>query len=104
MKNCTPKTVARELQRISDAADAAEALVIAAIRSKYVIPFCNRKGWRFTAGMGSWSFDDGKGNYRFERDEIPARIYAMLWENSVTSRNGIGALMADYTPANYKRV
>lgn len=102
MKTCTPATVARELQRITDIADAAEQKVIDAIRTKYVIPFCDRKGWKFYAGMGTWSFYDSKGDSFYAQDQLPARLYAMLSENSVTSQNDIGSLMAYYTPANYK--
>ena len=66
----------------------------------YVIPFCDKKGWRFTAGMGGFSFNDKDGRY-VEHDRLPKRLLAVL-EGELLGRNNAGALMDDYTPTNYK--
>lgn len=102
----TPAFVAKELERLLDQYNAGTAQLIDAIRSKYVIPYCERTGMRFRAGNGSWSFDNGKGKYMGEwrdaSEDLPKRMYELLVTEVAVSRNDLGSLMADYTPTTYK--
>ncbi len=72
--------------------------IAAAARAKYVIPFCDRKGWKFTAGMG---FRNTEGVYIGWAVVLPARLYTALTAE-VLSGQELGSLMADYTPTSYK--
>ena len=89
--------LARALEREADKA-------MAEARTKYVIPFCDRTGMRFIAGMGSWSFDkpgcESIGSWNSE--DLPKRLRDVLTVEYPIGRCDAGSLMADYTPKNYK--
>lgn len=72
-------------------------------RAKYIIPYCNRKQWQFSAGMGSWCFYDSKGRY-IDRDDaarvLPKRVYAAL--TAIVINLEAGCHMRSYTPDNYQ--
>lgn len=87
-----------------------ENALIDAIQHDLLIPFCNRTGLRFTAGMGTWSFDKpnrwntGKDWYGSDHKPpgISKTLYDLLREGSACRLNDLGSLMQDYTPPNYK--
>lgn len=105
--------MSKYLKRIEAAraeADKVMQAVIDQVRIDLLIPYCNRTKLRFTAGMGSWSFD--KANlwkteqvYWGRCDKLPGRIpstlYDFLHEDAVTSQNDLGSLMEDYTPPGW---
>jgi hypothetical protein len=93
----------RELDRTAAAAERAEQVAVDAARVKYVIPFCDRTGYRLSAGMGSWSFHRDTGpqwshmlNYHDEK-HIPARVYAVMTAETSNGQDA-GSMMQDYTP------
>lgn len=94
----------RELDKIAAVAERAEAVAIEAARAKYVVPFCDRTGYRLSAGMGSWSFhrDTGPEWLRQlghdDKVSIPARVYAVMTAAVINRYNDAGSLMEDYTP------
>lgn len=99
------------IDRIRADADKRTEAVIASARLALLVPYCERTGMRFTAGMGTWSFDywDRYGTHQFISDwdelktkRIPRGLYNFLCELDVTSRNDLGAVMEDYTPSTYK--
>jgi hypothetical protein len=109
--------------------DQVEALAMQ-VREQYVIPFCDKHGLRFVAGMGSWCFWDSKGTYLFEAMEhigddwsTDERGLGYLHSGEETKRyrckrmlhllatppdgfNGspLGSLMDDYTPKALEKV
>lgn len=98
--------------RAADVYCAAMGDLAESIRQDLVIPFCERTGMRFCAGMGSWDFN-GKGKSfagwqeRAElraRHRLGARLYdALTIEWGVGSgRQDVGSLIASYTPTTYK--
>jgi hypothetical protein len=109
-----------EIERIREAAETAQDVVIAKVRVELLIPFCERTGLRFTAGNGTWSFDkrdkygvqqhygtDDVDLYRkrgplLTAFKMPLTLAQFLQENHVGSLNDLGSLMEDYTPANWK--
>jgi hypothetical protein len=102
----------KQVERIMEEANARQDAVIAEVRRTLLIPFCDRKGWRFTAGMGSWSFDfskpvnfaDSLGGWDQEECKrlIPKQLLEFLQTDATTCNNDLGSLMEDYTPSNYK--
>lgn len=70
--------------------------------AKHVVPYCDKKGYAFTAGMGGFSFDDGKGRY-LDRDELPKRLRAVVSAELLYQANDAGSLMPDYRPENYPK-
>lgn len=89
---------ARECERKCDVA-------IEYARKKYVIPFCEKHGCKFIAGMGSWSFHGGSIGQMggWCDDRLPKRLLAVLRnEHPLNHNNDCGSLMADYVPTNYK--
>ncbi len=107
----TPAQLTQALDRLQASIRAQEDTIIAQVRAKYVIPYCDRYGLRFTAGMGSWSFDNGKTGYYeihiggwSNPHELPKRIWDCL-NRSLPSNPGqdLGSVMEDYTPKNYRK-
>lgn len=103
----------KAIDRIALQAEKELAKLIAEARAKYVVPFCDKHGCRFSAGMGSWSFHGGDlphGGYWDEgylsgsaAERIPKRLYAVLSaEYPLNRNNDCGSLMESYTPANYR--
>lgn len=97
------------IDRIAIAAEKALDKVIAEARAKYVIPFCDKHGCKFSAGMGSWSFHGGKIGYgdgylgRQDETQLPKRLYTVLtMEYPLNRMNDCGSLMQDYKPLNFK--
>lgn len=99
------KLALNELQKQTDRA--LDALCDA-IRAEYVVPYCDRHGYRFTAGMGSWSFTRSNGpEYRqhigsWNDELLPKALRTVLQLDHFTSNNDLGSMMQDYTPPNWK--
>ena len=94
------KAIEREQARYEKAVDA----LIDAARTKYVIPYCERTGRKFVAGMGGWSFhaDDGRTNISgWNADTLPKRLREVLETDYGMHRNDCGSMMQDYTPTTY---
>lgn len=105
----TPNEMSKAIDRVAKAADIELDKIIEAARQKYVIPFCDKHGCEFSAGMGSWSFHGGRIGYgdgylgRNDEKAIGKRLYAVLaMEYPLNRMNDCGSLMRDYTPANFK--
>lgn len=84
--------------------------LIAAVRAELLVPYCNRAGLRFTAGMGSWSFDKPNRygstdwfSYNEPPPRIPKTLLAFLRQHAIDCNNDLGSLMQDYTPPNYRQ-
>lgn len=88
--------------------------LIATARQKLLIPYCNRTGQRFSAGMGTWVFFrklpngqeqqvGGFDDHSAAAKRIPKTLRSFLEAESGLCRNDLGALMEDYTPPNYER-
>lgn len=71
------------------------------IRTRIVIPYCERTGMRFKAGMGSWSFDHPTKGYQFNED-APKYVREPLGDE-LLSRQDIGSVILDYTPKGYTK-
>lgn len=76
---------------------------IADVRTRLVIPYCDRHGCRFIAGMGGWNFvwPDGRRATHEEWSDVrlPKRMCDALCTDYPLSRsNDCGSMMADYTP------
>ncbi len=100
----TPAQIVARIDR-ADAAYWKEIEAIAdVVRNKYVIPYCDRTGLRFT-GMGSWSFD-GKGKHIGDWDskgQLPQRLDNLLHTGTVNTRTDLAMMMEDYTPKGWKK-
>lgn len=83
------------------------------VRTELVIPFCDRKGWRFVAGMGTWNFvkPKAKGHEGVSIWDEPTdaegrrRFGVRLWnalQADVISGQSLGSLIPDYTPPGYE--
>jgi hypothetical protein len=88
-----------------DAIDAAATQA----RTLHVIPFCNRHGWKFIAGMGTWSFRDSAGEHHgtweIDNEAAGRSFYGVrLWDALTAETIGgqdLGSLIEDYTPPGY---
>lgn len=75
------------------------------IRARYVVPFCDRTGMNFSAGMGSWSFHDQKGRSigttyaDWGLKPLPKRLRAALEIDAPGFNQDIGSLIPSYFPA-----
>jgi phosphorylcholine metabolism protein LicD len=77
------------------------------IRNEVIVPFCDKHGLSFRSGMGTWILE-GHGKVYASWDEdvhrfMPKKLYEALtipWH--LGARQDLGALIQDYTPANYK--
>ena len=99
----------KQIEAISAEAEMKADGLIALVREKLLIPYCDRTGLRFTSGMGSWSFDKkgvtyGDWDADFPPPKIPKTLYDFLTSGYVTNPqyNDCGSMMLDYTPANWK--
>lgn len=102
----------RALDALRAQTEKSEERLIAEARAALLIPFCDRTGFRFTAGMGTWSFDkkDKRGHSvdiagwdTPSLKRLPAGLLAFLQSDSVCYRNNdLGSLMEDYTPKGWK--
>jgi hypothetical protein len=78
------------------------------LRAEFVVPYCDRRGYRFTAGLGSWSFDRPNGPPERRQiggwnDELlPKTLREVLRMDYFTDNNDLGSMMEDYTPPNWK--
>ncbi len=89
------------------------------IRKHFVIPYCDKTGRRFSAGMGTWCFIDEHGNFYSDRQSkfyfcddgdveqwsasLPPDLCDILEAKTIFRTGDLGAHMQDYTPANYGR-
>lgn len=99
----------KALDAISDEAQKKADALIAHVRETLLIPYCNRTGLRFTAGMGSWSFDKkgvtyGDWDEDFPPPKISKTLYDFLKSGYPTNSNynDCGSMMLDYAPPNWK--
>jgi hypothetical protein len=75
------------------------------VRRELIIPFCDRTGYQFSAGMGSWSFHkDGKMLSDWDDSNVgngvkglPKKIYDALHAETLFN-NDLGSLIEDYKP------
>lgn len=95
------KALDKAIERIERQAVVSVEALADRYRTSHVIPYCDRHGLRFTAGMGEWSFDDGNGNY-CDSSDLPKRLSDVLTTSVLNGRQGLGSLMLDYVPPNYK--
>ena len=92
------------IQRITESFSATLDSEIARIQRETIIPFCDKHGYRFIAGMGTWNFThktrESIGGWN--SDELPARILSTLRiEYPLNRGQDIGSMMPDYTPPNF---
>ena len=89
-------------QQRSDAIQAAIDAIAVDVIEKYVKPFCDKHGYKFCCGMGSWNFDDSKGK-QVDDSRLPTWLVELLeWDVGGTLRVGIGSWTGcDYTPPTY---
>jgi hypothetical protein len=114
VEDCTPARVKDVLDRLADEYDAGVSELARVVREKYIIPLCDKHRLRFTAGNGSWSFDDEKGNYWVLPDDqaahgdskrtLPRRLVEI---DRLPLLNHYWSLLAtyteDYQPKDWKR-
>jgi hypothetical protein len=95
-------------------ADRAETAYYAALDAigadvwrELLIPFCERRGWRFRSGMGSWNFDAPRGNPPASwwdqadiRRVLGARLSDALRIDYGTN-NDLGSTIEEYTPTTW---
>jgi hypothetical protein len=101
----TPKQLDTALKKGADTFDTLIDQLAAQVRAEHVIPFCDRKGWEFSAGMGSWSFHDKRGRVYSDWDNsvgIPKRLRDMLRQDTFLHNNSLGSLMESYRPKGFK--
>lgn len=101
--------IQKRIVKLSEDMDKEIESMIKEARRDYIIPFCLRTGYRFTSGMGSWSFDR-KGRHgqiwinSFDPEGLPKRVLQILsTEHPLNRSNDIGSLMQDFTPPNWER-
>jgi hypothetical protein len=74
------------------------------IRTDVLVPFCERKGWRFSAGMGSWSVIRPTGDY-IDNESLPKVLRYMLCAPSLANPvQQLGSMIEGYTPTTWKKV
>lgn len=96
------KAIEREQKRYQNTVDK----LIDAARTKYVIPYCERTGRKFVAGMGGWSFhpsDHRETISGWNADKLPKRLREVLETDYGMFRNDCGSMMQDYKPTTYGR-
>jgi hypothetical protein len=78
------------------------------VRTKYVIPFCDRHHLKFVSGMGGWNFSEGAretGYYGFydkwQDERLPKRLRDALCTSIRHGRQPLGSFMCDYTAPTY---
>ena len=100
------KALQKRLDALADVYEAECDKIIAEAREKYIIPFCNKTGYKFIAGMGGWNFygnGETLGEWEAITGKIPKRVYqAPTMAAYNLNYNSVGSLMQDYTPPNYK--
>lgn len=74
--------------------------IAAEARKKYIIPFCDKTGYCFYAGMGNWLFCDGVESLDCWDKRIPKRVLGALESGILYRQNDLGSLMEDYDPKN----
>lgn len=99
----------KALDAIAEQAGKQADALITQVRRELLIPYCDRTGLRFTAGMGSWSFDKkgityGSWDADFPPPRVPKRLYEFLQSGYPTNPhyNDCGSMMLDYTPLSWK--
>lgn len=96
------KAIEREQARYEKAVDA----LIDAARTKYVIPYCERTGREFVAGMGGWGFHGANDSANdtisgWNSDRLPKRLREVLETDYGMHQNDCGSMMEDYKPTTY---
>ena len=70
---------------------------LAEARKKYVIPFCDKHGWLFNAGRGTWSFHKGHDYLDYgDEKRIPKRLYQALVQQVGMLQMSAGSMMESY--------
>ncbi len=89
-------------QKRSDAIQEAIDAIAVEIVEKYVKPFCDKHGYKFSCGMGSWNFDDSKGE-QIDDSRLPTWLVELLgWDVDGVLQCGVGSWTGcDYIPPNY---
>ena len=103
-----PSKYERALDRARRDADIWQDRVAVQARKDLVIPFCEKHGYKFVAGMGSWSFHREHGSEQrkqigsWNEDLLPKRLREVLQLDAIDCNNSLGSLMPDYTPKNWR--
>lgn len=99
----------KAFERAATECDNACTLALLQAHAKYLVPFCNKKNLRFTAGMGCFIFTDEKGEefgeniWSTDHSGIPKRLLGVLLAEWPLNRGQTaGSMMPSYTPPNFK--
>ena len=80
--------------------------LVAGVRLKHLVPFCDRHALQFGTWNGDWAFLQSSGG-RAELNEVPdfpgSEALSELLHISVNAHNDVGSLMAGYIGKNYDR-
>lgn len=90
----TPSQARRALVRAENKYAREVERVATALRAKYVVPYCNKTGRRFCAGMGSWSLGDAGS---WDARGLPIRVGEALDVRDIRGQD-LGSQMGDYKP------
>lgn len=99
----TPKQAEKALERAAAAYWAEVDRIAAALRARYVVPYCDRTGAKFSAGMGSYGFHGKNGEQMGGSWDIdvnegrtpPARVYNACEVRDHIKGQSLGSLMED---------
>lgn len=102
-----PTAFQREALRAEAAYTARIGALAVAVRTKYVVPFCDRHGCVFKAGMGGWQFQWPDGRRATDGDgsafRLPSRLASALKIKVFYGANSLGTIIEDYAPASLAR-
>lgn len=107
MKDQDITWVQGQLQEILEDAEERQEKFIELVKVRYIIPFCERSGYKLISGMGTWCFDNPcKRQRRLDLEEpgiMPAWMVDLMQLPYMNGREGcIGDMMGVYTPSTYK--
>lgn len=104
-----PNALQKAFDKAASECDDACTVALMGARAKYLIPFCDKKSLRFTAGMGLFLFTNEKGEtfgenvFSTDHRGIPKRLLAVLLaEWPMNPGQTAGSMMLDYTPSTFK--
>lgn len=88
-------------KRSDDIQEAIDAIAVEIVE-KYVKPFCDKHGYKFCSGMGTWNFEDSKGE-KIDESRLPTWLVELLdWDVDGVLQQGVGSWTGcDYIPPNY---
>jgi hypothetical protein len=102
----TPDSLQRQLALLKKAYDKKVDVLVAGVRLKHVVPFCDRHALQFGTWNGDWAFVQMDGQ-RPELNAVPnfpgSEALNALLHTQVDQLNDVGGLMAGYVGKNYER-